>query len=70
MKCGREKGGDKADELGVCPAYPDHGRHCARVVGTMCGGEIQGLFARKMLNCMKCPFYISNHYDHTYNNKK
>jgi hypothetical protein len=24
-KCGMEKGGAKATELGVCPAYPDHG---------------------------------------------
>ena len=34
MKCGREKGGEKADELGVCPAYPDHGQHCACIAGT------------------------------------
>jgi len=33
MKCGREKGGAKATDLGICPAYPDHGRHCARVAG-------------------------------------
>jgi HD-GYP domain-containing protein (c-di-GMP phosphodiesterase class II) len=63
MKCGRELGGTKAKEFGVCPAYPDHGRHCARVVGTLCNGEVQGSFARKFGNCRKCPFYRSKHYD-------
>jgi HD-GYP domain-containing protein (c-di-GMP phosphodiesterase class II) len=63
MRCGREVGGAKAGELGVCPAYPDHGRHCARVAGTLCGGEIQGTFARKFGNCRKCRFYMSRHYD-------
>jgi HD-GYP domain-containing protein (c-di-GMP phosphodiesterase class II) len=63
MKCGREVGGERAEELGVCPAYPDHGRHCARVAGTFCGGEIQGSFARKFGNCRKCSFYRSQHYD-------
>lgn len=62
-KCGREVGGMKAEELGVCPAYPDHGRDCARVAGTLCDGEIQGTFARKFRNCRKCRFYKSRHYD-------
>lgn len=63
MKCGREVGGARVGELGVCPAYPDHGRHCARVAGTFCGGEIQGSFARKFGYCRKCPFYRSRHYE-------
>jgi HD-GYP domain-containing protein (c-di-GMP phosphodiesterase class II) len=63
MQCGREVGGVKTEELGVCPAYPDHGRDCARVAGTLCGGEIQGTFARKFRNCRKCRFYKSRHYD-------
>lgn len=61
-KCGREKGGAKASELGVCPAYPDHGQTCARIAGTFCGGEVQGSFATKLHNCMKCDFYNSEHY--------
>ena len=32
-KCGREKHGVKEKELGRCPAFPDHGKHCARVQG-------------------------------------
>ncbi|PIV04500.1 MAG: hypothetical protein COS57_08800 [Syntrophobacterales bacterium CG03_land_8_20_14_0_80_58_14] len=69
MKCGREVGGAKAQELGVCPAYPDHGRHCAHIVGTLCGGEVQGSFARKFINCLKCPFFRSKHYDRMFGRK-
>ena len=65
-KCGREKGGAKVKEMGVCPAYPNHGKHCARVVGTLCGGQMQGSFAMKVANCMKCDYYLSAHYDRTY----
>ena len=63
-KCGREAGGAKAHELGVCPAYPDHGRDCANIAGTLCGGRLQGSFARKIGNCMRCEFFNSTHYDH------
>ncbi len=57
MKCGREEGGEKAKELGVCPAYPDHGRDCWFVAGTLCGGKVQGTYAEKYGNCLKCDFY-------------
>jgi len=66
-KCGREKGGAKAAELGVCSAYPDNGTHCARLAGTLCGGIVQGTFAMKLANCMKCEFYQSGNYDRHYN---
>lgn len=65
--CGRELGGAKEKQLGLCPAYPDNGKHCARVAGTLCGGAIQGTFATKLANCMSCDFYKSEHYDKTYN---
>ena len=64
--CGREKGGSKAKELGVCAAFPDHGTQCARVAGTLCGGKVQGTFAMKVANCMKCDYYKSPHYDKQY----
>ena len=67
-KCGREKDGNSLDNLGMCPAYPEHGKHCARVAGTLCEGEVQGAFATKLANCMQCDFYKSEHYDRTYNN--
>lgn len=67
-KCGREPGGAKTDELGVCPASleirvdginegKNGGRCCWAVTGTLCGGKIQGMFALKMSSCMNCEFY-------------
>jgi two-component system, cell cycle sensor histidine kinase and response regulator CckA len=59
QRCGREKGGAKEKELGLCPAWPNDGGNCARVGGTLCGGEVQGSFAKKFSNCMMCDFYQS-----------
>jgi len=67
-KCGRQPGGEKTDELGVCPASIEErvngansgkngGRACWPLVGTLCGGKVQGTFAQKISNCMKCEFY-------------
>ena len=67
-KCGREPGGAKTDELGVCPAASDQrlngvhggknsGRTCWVITGTYCKGEVQGIFAKKFRNCMNCDFY-------------
>lgn len=61
-KCGREAGGAKVKELGVCPAYPDNGRMCAQKAGTFCGGLVQGTFASKLSNCLKCDFFKSPYY--------
>jgi hypothetical protein len=70
MWCGRQPGGDKVSDLCECPAavvaaYPDGeynggtclGRRCWRMVGTLCGGEVQGIFAKKIGKCQSCPFY-------------
>ncbi len=49
LNCGRE------DE---CPAYPNNGRTCFAVTGTMCRGEKQGTFTEKVSQCReKCDFY-------------
>ena len=56
-KCGREQGGARADELGVCPAYPNRGHSCWSVTGTLCGGEVQGTFAQKEMDCLQCETY-------------
>ena len=56
--CGRQEGGAKVHEMGVCPAYPDHGRECWFIAGTMCGGAVQGTFAEKLGNCASCDFYV------------
>ncbi|HEU6437305.1 MAG TPA: methyl-accepting chemotaxis protein [Nitratidesulfovibrio sp.] len=61
-KCGREKGGLKEKEMGVCPAWPDHGFSCAGVTGTYCGGQVQETFAKKIGNCAKCDFFKSASY--------
>ncbi len=56
-QCGRIPGGDKVDELGVCPAYPNGGKICWRIAGTFCGGNVQGSAAKKLSSCTKCEFY-------------
>jgi hypothetical protein len=67
-KCGRERGGARAAELGVCASSvvaavdgvnsgKNGGRACWVVGGTLCGGKVQGSFASKMANCMDCEFY-------------
>jgi hypothetical protein len=68
--CGREPGGARCEELGVCPAASEPsldgvhggtnaGRTCWAVAGTLCGGSIQGSFASKFGDCEKCEFYRS-----------
>lgn len=65
MKCGRDKVGLESDDLRSCPAYPDYGKNCAQVAGTLCLGEVQGIYAMKIFDCVKCAFYNSKHYQHT-----
>jgi len=66
--CGRNPGGVKTKELGVCPASSDiaseginggknGGRICWAIAGTFCGGKVQGEFAQKQLSCMNCEFF-------------
>jgi len=70
MKCGREPGGDKVDECGICPAAifapadgfcggEMGGRACVFITGTLCSGEVQGTFKEKEKNCLDCDFYKS-----------
>lgn len=66
-KCGRQPGGDKVAELGVCPASEakgldgihrgdNGGRACWIIAGTFCGGKVQGTHAAKQENCAQCDF--------------
>ena len=68
QKCGRQPGGKKIGELGVCPAASDEranginhgkngGRACWALAGTFCNGEIQATFANKFADCINCSFY-------------
>lgn len=69
LHCGREPGGHRIDELGICPAaVPNRfdgenrgqfaGRCCWKVAGTHCGDIITGYYAASMLTCKKCFFYL------------
>jgi hypothetical protein len=63
--CGRNIGGERSEELGVCPAAREAsvdgvngGRYGGRAIaGTLCGGKVQGNFASKLATCMECDFY-------------
>ncbi|MBU0465456.1 MAG: hypothetical protein KKE12_17980 [Proteobacteria bacterium] len=33
------------------------GRVCWALVGTLCEGRVQGIFAEKIANCLDCEFY-------------
>jgi hypothetical protein len=68
MKCGREPGGSKSIELGICSASVETltdginggkngGRACWALSGTFCEGEVQGTFASKIGDCKQCDFY-------------
>jgi hypothetical protein len=67
-KCGRQPGGGRTEELGICPAAAgsnadglhggrNGGRVCWALAGTLCGGEIKGTFARKAGDCLRCDFF-------------
>ncbi len=67
-KCGREPGGAKVAELGVCLAATEvrtqgvnggrnGGRACWALTGTLCGGQVQGTYSMKLGNCLDCEFY-------------
>ena len=66
--CGRQPGGHKTAELGVCPVTTqadldgahegkNAGRACWVIAGSLCGGKIQGTYAQKLTNCWRCDFF-------------
>jgi len=69
-KCGRQPGGPKAHDLGVCPVTTNPelngvhggkyaGRACWALAGSLCGGKVQGTYAQKLNNCWRCEFMIA-----------
>jgi hypothetical protein len=69
-KCGREPGGLKTDELGICPSATNvladglnkgknGGRICWAIAGTFSNGEKQCTFAKTIPFCTVCDFYIT-----------
>ena len=66
-QCGREPGGSRVKQLGVCPVTTldsfhmahggmNAGRACWVVAGSLCGGKVQGTYAEKLANCWRCDF--------------
>lgn len=68
-KCGREPGGKKEKELGVCPVSVEQrvdgvhggvngGRACWAIAETFCEDKAQGTVAEKIGDCLvDCSFY-------------
>jgi hypothetical protein len=68
MKCGREPGGRRVGELGVCRAAEfgasdgflggtNGGKACCFITGTFCEEILQGTYRDKSKNCWDCAFY-------------
>jgi class 3 adenylate cyclase len=68
MRCGREPGGQRAAEKGVCPVAVESrldgvlggmnaGRCCWAVAGTVCRGARQGTLAKRFASCKECAFF-------------
>ena len=66
--CGREPGGTNEREFGPCPAASiteldtvnggtNGGRLCWAIAGTFCKGKVQGSYAQKLGDCLKCDFH-------------
>jgi len=45
-----------------CPAYPDNGKNCWKVTGTMCeGGRVRlASMEDKIRHCQMCEFYVTH----------
>lgn len=67
-KCERHPEGKHATDSGVCPTSiearldgihggKNAGRACGVTAGTMCDGEVQGSFAKKLHDSNACDFY-------------
>ncbi len=67
MKCGREVGGARAEELGICPASlsgehdgtnkgRSRGRICWAVEGVNCNGNAADGKASTLAACLECEF--------------
>jgi hypothetical protein len=67
MNCQRQPGGEKVEELGVCPAtLPNKydsfnkgkhgGRFCWAIAGNLYGGKLEGAYLDKLGNCINCQF--------------
>lgn len=67
-RCGRQPGGDRSEELGICPASVEWsldgahdgknaGRVCWVVSGTYCDSLVSGTYASEVNACDMCDFF-------------
>ncbi|MDM8545534.1 hypothetical protein QUF61_03475 [Candidatus Venteria ishoeyi] len=67
-QCGREAGGYKVEDLGICPVTQENrtdtvnhgkngGRSCWAIPGSLCENRVQGNYVEKLDHCMQCQFY-------------
>jgi hypothetical protein len=67
-RCGREPGGERVEELGICPTTVEWtmngahggrnaGRVCWVVSGTFCDSLVVGTHAREINSCVHCDFF-------------
>jgi hypothetical protein len=62
MGCGREIGGRNEQALGECIASKEElGHSCWSIAGTLCRGRVQGTFAEKEANCVRCEVFRLYH---------
>ena len=54
IRCGVEKSGNAAE---MCPAFPNYGRICWSVAGTLSETKVYCPVAEKVRDCRKCAFY-------------
>ncbi len=68
MHCGRELGGNKVKEYGVCPAVTfiafnktnggyNGGRYCWQIAGTFPRSNARCSYASQLEDCTQCDFY-------------
>jgi hypothetical protein len=68
FQCGREPGGKKTRELGICPAAEaekfdgvhdgkNAGRSCWVITGTNCNDDVRETSVEKVKMCTDCEFY-------------
>ncbi len=68
VRCGREPGGDKVEDEGLCPAAAEEGadgvnsgthggRVCWAISGTFCGRQARGSEAMRLVSCFSCEFF-------------
>lgn len=68
LRCGRQPGGERVDEEGICPAAVEKesdglnsgtngGRICWAISGTFCGRQANGSEAVRLISCLSCNFF-------------